>query len=256
MIEVAAIDGTHAAVGVAGDTFNTAVYLARQLGPDRVSYVSILGDDSQSDRIVATLARERIDCALVGRMPHATPGLYMVETDATGERRFSYWRGHSAARHLFLPGTSPDLKALDGFALVYISAITIAIMAQQARDRLHDRLRSFRERGGLVAFDSNHRSALWSDLATARSEVARFWTETDLGFPSLDDEIALFGDADETAVLARLAAWGLRHGALKRGASGPRGLCGAEPGSWFRPAPRVVDTTAAGDSFNAGFIAR
>jgi len=106
-----------------------------------------------------------------------------------------------------------------------------------------------------VAFDSNYRPRLWPDEATARAEVSRFWAITDVGLPSVDDELALFGEAGEAEVLARLAAAGVARGALKRGAEGPRPLGAAGPLPQFRPAARVVDTTAAGDSFNGAYLA-
>ena len=85
--------------------------------------------------------------------------------------------------------------------------------------------------------------------------MARFWALTDIGLPSLDDELALYGEPDEAAVLARLAAAGVRRGALKRGPEGPRPLGAAGPLPAFPPAARVVDTTAAGDSFNGAYLA-
>ena len=88
-----------------------------------------------------------------------------------------------------------------------------------------------------MAFDSNYRPRLWPDAETARREVGGFWALTDIGLPSLDDEMALFGEAGEAGVLARLAAAGVRRGALKRGAGGPLPLGPAGPLPAFPPAP-------------------
>ena len=106
-----------------------------------------------------------------------------------------------------------------------------------------------------MAFDSNHRPRLWPDLATAQRVVEQAWRGCDLGLPSLDDEMALFGDADAPQVQARLRSWGVAQGALKCGALGPLALgqgWGADV--TFAAAPSVVDTTAAGDSFNGGYL--
>lgn len=254
MIEIARTSEHEARIGVAGDTFNTAVYLSRGVGQYRVAYVTALGTDRQSDRIVDALHAEALDTTHVARLPHLMPGLYLIDTDPTGERSFSYWRSVSAARQMFTVKGAPGDDFLDKFDTLYLSGISIAILAPAARDRLADDLVRFRSRGGRVAFDSNYRPVLWPDGATARSEMARFISLTDIAFPSLDDEVALFGDSEIDAILHRYDRAGIRQGALKCGGMGAILLDGTRT---HRPASadvQVVDTTAAGDSFNAGFL--
>lgn len=255
MVEVARTGGDSARIGVAGDTFNTAVYLSRALGPGRVAYVTALGLDRQSDRILDALHSEALDTTHVARLPGLMPGLYLIDTDERGERSFSYWRSTSAARQMFAPGSGLTPDFLDGFDTLYLSGISIAILDGPARDRLAEGLTRFRARGGRVAFDSNYRPVLWPDVATARAEMSRFIGLSDIAFPSQDDETALFGAGGVQTILNRYAAAGLRQGALKRGADGAIALADSH---LQRPASAnvtVVDTTAAGDSFNAGYLA-
>ena len=82
-----------------GDTLNTAVYLAR-LGV-AVDYVTALGDDAWSGEMLAGWEEEGIGTRLVYRLPGRLPGLYIIQTDPQGERRFLYWRDSAAARQLF-----------------------------------------------------------------------------------------------------------------------------------------------------------
>lgn len=255
MVEVARTGGDSARIGVAGDTFNTAVYLSRALGSGRVAYVTALGLDRQSDRILDALRAEALDTTHVARLPGLMPGLYLIDTDDKGERSFSYWRSTSAARQMFAPGSGLTPDFLHGFDTLYLSGISIAILDGPARDRLAEGLTRFRARGGRVAFDSNYRPVLWPDVATARAEMSRFIGLSDIAFPSQDDEAALFGAGGVQSILNRYAAAGLRQGALKCGADGAIALADSH---LQRPASAnvtVVDTTAAGDSFNAGYLA-
>jgi 2-dehydro-3-deoxygluconokinase len=242
-------------VGFAGDTANVAVYLKRSAPTFEVAYATALGTDAVSERMMAFFADEGIETGLIERRPDGAPGLYAISVDAAGERSFTYWREASAARTLFRPPATVTPERLAGFDLVYLSGITLAILAPEARAALRGFLPGYRAAGGRVAFDSNYRPRLWPDPDTARREIGALWAETDVGLPSLDDEMALYGDADAAAVLARLAAAGVRRGALKRGGDGPLPIGWSGPLPEFPPAPRVVDTTAAGDSFNGAYLA-
>ena len=255
MVEVARTGGDTARIGVAGDTFNTAVYLSRALGRGRVAYVTALGTDRQSDRIIDALKAEALDTAHVARLPGQMPGLYMIDTDSRGERSFSYWRSTSAARRMFAAGSGLTPDFLDGFDTLYLSGISVAILDQGARDRLADSLMRFRARGGRVAFDTNYRPVLWPDIDTARAEMSRFIGLSSIAFPSRDDEAALFGDRLTDEILQRYARMGIRDGALKCGGEGAISLDGTRTHRPAAPDVTVVDTTAAGDSFNAGFLA-
>lgn len=244
-----------ARIGFAGDVANVAIYLKRAGPASEVAFVTALGTDALSDRMVAFFGEHGLATDLVERRPDRAPGLYAISLDAAGERSFTYWRDTSAARTLFEPPCRVTPAAMTGFDLVYLSGITVAVLGSTARTALRDFLGDFRAQGGRVAFDSNYRPRLWPDAATARREIAAFWVLTDIGLPSVDDETTLWGDADADRVLARLTAAGVTCGALKQGAAGPRaiGWDGCLPA--FARVPNPVDTTAAGDSFNGAYLA-
>ena len=240
----------------AGDTLNTAIYLARS-NLHQVQYVTVVGNDMLSQRMVKAWQQEGIDTSLVGRHQSRIPGLYMIENDITGERTFQYWRSMSAARTLFLPESQLNPQMLSQADAIYTSGISLAIMHPDARKALIEFLAAFRDNGGVVAFDSNYRPALWEDINTARQTIDCLWSVATHGFPSLDDEQALYGDAGEEAVVARLSGYDMTEMLLKRGELGPRLFSAGEerlPAA-LGTADQVIDTTGAGDSFNAGYLA-
>lgn len=252
MIELAPLHPPTLRLGYAGDTYNTAIYLARHGVP--VSYCTHLGQDRHSDAILAQLAHEQVNTQLITRDAARLPGLYMINNLPDGEREFSYWRDQSAARLLF--GQVQPSARLFEHAMIYLSGITLAIISPDARSHLFEQLADYRTRGGLVAFDSNYRPRLWPDQTTAQNITRQCLQLTDIALLTVDDEQLLWGDTDEAASLARLRALGLRELVVKRGAN--PALVSEHGGDW-QPYPvvkvsNVVDTTAAGDSFNAGYL--
>ena len=68
-------------VGFAGDTFNTAVYCARQLGASgRVGYCTRVGLDPLSEAFLAMAAEEDLDVSHVARDQEHFIGIYTVST--------------------------------------------------------------------------------------------------------------------------------------------------------------------------------
>lgn len=253
MVELSRVDlpGGRATVGVAGDTYNMAVYLARLLGPGAVSYLTVLGSDALSDGMVSAMRAEGIDTALVGRHPERLPGLYAIELDGGGERSFRYWREASAARTLF-GGVGATFEDLATFDVVALSGITLAILPPDLRSALLARLRTLGLAGRGVVFDGNYRPRLWPDATTARESMDAAWATATIALPSFDDEVALRPGLSPSAALARIAALGAGEVVLKNGAAGPSLASGPLR---LPAASRVVDTSGAGDSFGAAYLA-
>jgi 2-dehydro-3-deoxygluconokinase len=242
-----------------GDTLNTAVYLAR-LTKDRdvrVDYVTALGDDAYSDAMLTMWRDEGIGTDLVARLPGRLPGLYTIRTDARGERSFTYWRAASAARDMLRgPRGAEVAAALEGYDLLYLSGITLSILDPPQRAALVAIADRVRDHGGRVAFDSNYRPVGWPGAEAARAAFEEMLGRVDIALPTLDDEQALFGVEDAPECAERLRRRGVAEIAIKLGEAGCS-LSSAQftGGIPAEPVDEVVDSTAAGDSFNAGYLA-
>lgn len=238
----------------AGDTFNTAWY-AKRLRPDwDVDYVTGAGDDAASEQMLGYIAGCGIGVEHVQRVAGRTVGLYMIELQ-DGERSFSYWRGQSAARAL-AQDAAALARAVAGADIVYFSGISLAVLEGDGRANLLGVMRDARAAGALVAFDPNLRPKLWQSDAEMCGAIMQAAAVSDMVLPSHEDEATFFGDADPAATLARYQGAGCTSVVVKNGAGEVLFAEGGETGVHTpKVVSSVVDSTAAGDSFNAGFFA-
>jgi 2-dehydro-3-deoxygluconokinase len=239
-----------------GDTFNTAVYMARA-GVD-VAYATALGDDPYSDGVVNQAGAEGVDTRHMVRVPGRMPGLYVIETDPKGERQFYYWRDTSPARDLFeLAEWGALAEAIMESKLVYFSGITLSLYSNVGLGRFLAVLEMARKKGVQVAFDSNFRPRGWKgDVARARTVFSEALKRVDIALPTFDDEALLWGDGHPHATVDRLQAFGVAEVVVKNGPN--NALIATKDGREQVPTTEVVtpvDTTAAGDSFNAAYLA-
>jgi 2-dehydro-3-deoxygluconokinase len=241
--------------GFGGDTLNTALYLARLGVP--TAYVTALGADPFSDALLDAWQAEGIDTGSVLRLPGRLPGLYMIQTDPAGERRFHYWRDSAPVRQLFdLPETPAIEAALAASELIYLSGVTLSLFGDAGRERLFDTLARARRGGTMVAFDTNFRPRGWPDRQAAQRVYEQMTGSADIVLASVED-YQLLHDSDDAGELAdRLKAAGVPEIIVKLMEPACRVIAaGVDTVVHGTPVTNAVDTTAAGDSFSAAYIA-
>lgn len=254
--------GAEVSRGFGGDTLNTSVYIARQVAPEAltVNYVTALGTDSFSQQMLDAWKAENVNTALIQQMENRLPGLYYIETDSTGERTFYYWRNEAAAKFWLESDSAAAIcEELATFDYLYLSGISLAILSPSSREKLLSLLHECRANGGKVIFDNNYRPRLWSSREETQQVYQQMLQCTDIAFLTLDDEDALWGEKPVEEVIARTHDAGVTEVVIKRGADSC--LVAVKGDALFDvPAVKlakenVVDTTAAGDSFSAGYLA-
>lgn len=262
MLELSGVqpDGS-ARFGFGGDTGNTAIYLSRLFGNEnKVGYLTRLGKGPFSDNLAAGMRDEGVVLSPTTQSEPGTPGLYAISTDAEGERSFTYWRRDAAARQV-LNGVGADQEEefLLGFDALYLSGITLAILSDAGRNRLLNIIKQFVSEGRDVMFDVNFRQNLWQshapdiDVPKMMEQVIGLSTIVKIG---QDEAEALFGTQSISQTIDRLSGLGnaalvITDGAGRIAVQAERATQNIE----FDIVAKVVDATAAGDSFSAGFLA-
>jgi 2-dehydro-3-deoxygluconokinase len=256
MVELHAVGEDTFARSYAGDVYNTAVYLKRSLPGAHVQFLTATGDDSVSNAMRRRWNAQGIDDALAFSVVGGSPGLYLIETDVSGERSFQYWRNDSAAKRWFALLQAQGQSILRGADIVYFSGITLAILNPDERVAVLEWLRRERTHVGRIAFDPNLRLRLWESPHAAAQTMRAALAACDIALPSTEDLASLFQIDEPMRQLDLLIGLGVSEVALTLGAHG----CVIADGERRArlPAPgveRVIDTSGAGDAFNGAYLA-
>lgn len=255
MVEIRHIDPETARFSFGGDTLNTAIYLTRLGFPTR--FVTALGDDPYSARMLAGWRAEGVRTDAVRIAPGRLPGMYVIETSPDGERRFLYWRTDSPARDIFdaehAVATTGSLLETD---VLFLSGITLSLYGPAGLWRLFGALKEAKRRGIRIVFDTNYRARNWPDPSIARTAYGGLAGVIDVMLAGEEDIALLFGRSDTDVALREWLDFERCEVVLKCGSGDSR--IWAEGREWRASAEhvdKVVDTTAAGDSFAAAFLA-
>ncbi len=261
MLEVQANGFGPSVLSYGGDTFNTAVYLRRCAAPAKieVSYATGLGTDHLSQTLRQEWEKLGLNLNTVEYIEGRLPGMYLIETDAYGERTFHFWRENSAARAYFQASFTALEKNLDQFDCLYFSGISLAILDATSRTRMFALLKHAKLNGCRVVFDNNFRPKLWPDRKLAQEVYLQALTACHTAMITLDDHQAVFDFSSLEEALAHAKSLAIPELVIKRGAEHTL-VRPEKTNEWLSIATlsvqQVIDTTAAGDAFAAAYLSR
>lgn len=236
------------AMRVGGDAANEAIALAR-LG-HAPALVSKIGADAAGDFVLSALNAAGVDTAPVVRDPSLDTSINIVLVRPDGERSFITGRTGSL-RRLALADILPalDSPALRGAGVACLASLFVSpLLTVPDTVALFDALKA----RGLALCADTTRPKHGEALPQLRDMLSRL----DYFFPNRAEAALLTGESDPDRAADALIDCGIRQVAVKLGADGcllkRRGERHLIPAF---PAARCVDTTGAGDTFAAAFIA-
>ena len=238
-------------VSFGGDTYNSAVYFARLCAKSFVThYFTAVGCDKFSEMMVKKISHENLNVSMIKTIKDKYPGLYSIHTDSNGNRSFSYWRNHSAAKlmlHDFMDNERQ--KTFNNCDLFYYSGISAIILEKRFEKKLID----IASKAKITAFDFNYRKNLHTNIKTTQNLFKKINELVNINFVSYDDILDIYGKTDPKEFVQNISRKNniilLRlHDHVVYSYYG-------EIGTVIVPIINAKDKTAAGDSFNASFLA-
>ena len=224
-----------------GSAGNVAAWLTRT--DARSTIVSHVGDDPAGAAIVA-----EFDALGVAHgnlvIPGETSGVVVVLVDSSGERTMFPDKGANSRL------TIADLPDLSAFQAVYISGY--ALLNPLARDSVLEMVAKIKADGIPIYFDP---ASVGSMKDVTDKELHTWFSLMDVLLLNEEESIYLTGSVDIERALDYLLDFS-QVVVIKRGSAGAIAkVRGFDSISLPAVATTVVDTTGAGDSFAAGFIA-
>jgi ribokinase len=219
-----------------GGTVNTACALAR-LG-HHASIFGVFGEDE------GTWLRSRLQSFGV-HVEHARssalPNALTVSMSTTSDRSFLSYAGANRALHQYM--AFPETVA--ALATAQHVHFAMPLEVELARKLLP----GLRSSGCTLSIDPGWRKEWLEDSKCI--DVLRL---VDLFLPNESEAQLLTGYKEPEQVLRACAALGLEHTVMKLGPRGAASLLNDRLYTMAPPDVEVVDTTGAGDAFDAGFI--
>ncbi len=231
-----------------GAVFNTAIALGR-LGA-KAGLLSGISTDSFGDILMTELAASDVSTSAVVRA--ARPSTLAFVHLSGGQATYSFFDENTAGR-MIAPGdlvsVEPAVKAL------FFGGISLAV--EPCADTYATLLEN-ESPGRAVMIDPNIRPGFIRDEAVYRARLAKMFAKADI--VKVSDEDLEWLVPDQEGLDARAAALLQRGPAfvlVTRGGDGADGyLATGEKLSIAAEKAEVVDTVGAGDTFNAGVLAK
>jgi len=239
----------------AGDVLNTAVYLKRTFADLKPYFISAVGSDSLSTEMISFFEQEQVNTDFVFRSKEKNAGLYAIETDEFGERSFTYWREHSAAREVMSFIDEKVVNRISTGDMVFFSGISLAVITPDDRAKFWTFIKELKELGAKLVFDPNYRARMWQSPEQAKAQFELAFSYADIILPGVDDFEQLYGITTSEAVFDFCKQYQFDELVIKNGEAGVFVYINEQAYHFqITPVDNVIDTTSAGDSFNGVYL--
>ena len=254
MIEIANLSSNNFIQSFAGDTLNFLSYLNKK--NINVDYLTSVGKGEINRDFFSLLKLKKISRKLIHVHNYKEIGLYLIKNNKKGEKNFYYWRDDSAAKNYL---NEIDYKKLEvvlkKYDYLYFSGITLSIISQNKQKDFCNLIKKLKEYDVKIIFDLNIRLKKWLNKKYLNKSMNRFLPYIDILF-STGEDMKNWKSNDNLDFFKKfIKSNKIKHAIFRKNASLNYSILSDKIFKMTNKVHRrIIDSTGAGDGYNAAYI--